>query len=101
MELNELITHYYEKAPAFKARLDEAGLSPADIQTREDLVKIPIMRKDELIAKQAENPPFGGFLSCEMSDLQAVYQSPGPIHEPMPHGDDIGNWGVALKGAGW
>lgn len=101
MELNELITHYYEKAPAFKARLEQAGLTPADIQTHDDLVKIPIMRKDDLIAKQAENPPFGGFLSCEMSDLQAVYQSPGPIHEPMPHGTDLGNWGVALKGAGF
>ncbi|MEM9778023.1 MAG: AMP-binding protein [Chloroflexota bacterium] len=101
MELNELITHYYEKAPAFKARLEEAGLTPADIQSREDLVKIPIMRKDDLIAKQAENPPFGGLLACEMSDLQAVYQSPGPIHEPAPYGEDIGNWGVALKGAGF
>ncbi len=100
-EINKLISHFYAKAPAFKTRLDDAGLTPADIQTNADLVKIPIMRKDDLIAKQAENPPFGGFLACEMSDLQAVYQSPGPIHEPMPHGKDIGNWGVALKGAGW
>ena len=100
-ELNQLISHFYANAPAFKARLDDAGLTPADIQNRDDLVKIPIMRKDDLIAKQAENPPFGGFLACEMSDLQAVYQSPGPIHEPMPHGNDLGNWGVALKGAGW
>ncbi|MFT5193930.1 MAG: phenylacetate-CoA ligase [Cellvibrionaceae bacterium] len=100
-EINQLIAHLYTNAPAFKARLDDAGLTPADVHTRADLVKIPIMRKDDLMVKQAENPPFGGFLACDMSELQAVYQSPGPIHEPMIKGEDLGNWGVALSGAGF
>ncbi len=101
MTLNELVTHLYQNAPAFKARLDDANVSPDTIQSEEDLVNIPIMRKDDLIAKQAENPPFGGFLACDMSNLRAVYQSPGPIHEPAVKGDDLGNWGVALKAAGF
>lgn len=100
-EINQLISHLYSKAPAFKARLDDAGLTPADINNQADLVKIPIMRKDDLIAKQAENPPFGGFLACDMSELQAVYQSPGPIHEPMIKGEDLGNWATAMRGAGF
>ncbi|MEM7336790.1 MAG: AMP-binding protein, partial [Chloroflexota bacterium] len=101
MTLNELITHLYENAPAFKTRLDDANVSPSNVQSEADLVKIPIMRKDDLIAKQAENPPFGGFLACDMSNLRAVYQSPGPIHEPAVKGDDLGNWGVALEAAGF
>lgn len=101
MTLNEIISHLYTNAPAFKGRMDAAGITPDDIQSEADLVKLPIMRKDDLIAKQAENPPFGGFLAADMSDLQAVYQSPGPIHEPMIKGTDLGNWGVALKAAGF
>lgn len=101
MTLNELIKHLTQNAPAFKARMDAANLTPADIQSEADLVKLPVMRKDDLILKQAEDPPFGGFLACDTSELQAVYQSPGPIHEPMVKGEDIGNWGVALKAAGF
>ncbi|MEM7797800.1 MAG: AMP-binding protein [Chloroflexota bacterium] len=101
MNLNELISHLYANAPAFKGRMEAAGIIPADIQSEADLVKLPIMRKDDLIAKQAESPPFGGFLACEMSALQAVYQSPGPIHEPMTKGTNLGNWGVALEAAGF
>ena len=101
MTLNELIRHLYQNAPAFKDRLDNSNLQPSELQTAADLVKLPIMRKDDLIAKQAENPPFGGFLACDMSHLRAVYQSPGPIHEPAIKGDDLGNWGVALKAAGF
>lgn len=101
MTLNELISHLYTNAPAFKERMEAAGIGPDDIQTEGDLVKLPIMRKDDLIAKQAESPPFGGFLACDMADLQAVFQSPGPIHEPMTKEPDLGNWGVALKAAGF
>lgn len=100
-ELQETIGHLYEHAPAFKARLDAAGLTPKDLQTEADLAKLPVFRKDDLIALQKENPPFGGLLAVPMGALRAVYQSPGPINEPSAKVTDAGGWIVALEAAGF
>jgi phenylacetate-CoA ligase len=99
--LPEIISLLYENAPAFRRRLDKAGLKPADLQTAADLTRLPILRKDDLIQLQKENPPFGGLLAVPISDMQRVYLSPGPIHEPGPKGADTGRWAPALKAAGF
>jgi phenylacetate-CoA ligase len=45
----------------------------------DDLAGLPVLRKSELVARQAEAPPFGGL---PVSNLAHVFQSPGPIYEP-------------------
>ena len=82
-KLKDLIKYAYENAPGFKARLDKAGVKPADIKTAADLQKIPVLRKDDLIHLQAENPPFGGYLAVPLGEVDHVYQSPGPIYDPQ------------------
>lgn len=99
--LCEIIPALYQDAPAFRRRLDEAGLNAADLQTAADLSRLPILRKDDLIQLQKENPPFGGLLAVPISEIQRVYLSPGPIHEPGPKGIDSGRWAPALKAAGF
>ncbi len=98
-QLQETIAYLYANAPAFKKRLDDAGLTPQDLQTQADLAKLPVFRKDDLIELQKEHPPFGGLLAVPMSELRAVYQSPGPINEPSPKTPDAGGWIAALKAA--
>jgi phenylacetate-CoA ligase len=100
-QLREIILALYENAPAFRQRLDDIGLKPADLQTADDLAKLPILRKDDLIQLQKQNPPFGGLLAVPISEIQRVYLSPGPIHEPGPKGTDNGRWAPALKAAGF
>ncbi len=78
-----IIEYAYEKAPAVKERFDKAGVKPADIRTAKDLEKIPMVRKDDLIALQKDNPPFGGYLAVPMDSLERIYQSPGPIYDPQ------------------
>jgi phenylacetate-CoA ligase len=81
--MREIIVYAYEKAPAVKARLDKAGVKPTDIRTVKDLEKIPVLRKDDLIALQKTDPPFGGYLAVPMDRLERIYQSPGPIYDPQ------------------
>lgn len=45
----------------------------------EDLAKLPVLRKSELVKWQAEKPPFGGL---KTSNVAHIFQSPGPIYEP-------------------
>ena len=100
-ELHETITHLYENAPGFQKRLQAAGLTPDDLSGVADLARLPVFRKDDLIALQQENPPFGGLLAVPISQLRYVFQSPGPINEPGAHQQDAGRWAGALTAAGF
>ncbi len=80
--LKEIIHHAYEHSPAVCQRFDAAGLGPDDIQTIEDLDKLPVLSKDAVAAMQRENPPFGGLLAAPLSEIKHIYFSPGPLYEP-------------------
>jgi len=82
-KLQHLVKYAYQNAPGFKERLDKAGVRPGDIRNTKDLEKIPVLRKDDLVRLQKENPPFGGYLAVPISDLERIYQSPGPIYDPQ------------------
>lgn len=89
-KLREAVSHAYENAPAVRARFDKVGLTPAGIQTVADLEKLPIMPKDDLIALQQSDPPFGGMLGVPMSEISHLFFSPGPLYEPEAKNDDDG-----------
>ncbi len=82
--IRDLVQHAYAQAQAARQLLDAAGLKPADIQGAADLAKIPVLRKDALVALQRQNPPFGGLLTLDPADLPRIYISPGPIYDPQP-----------------
>ena len=79
--LRETIRYAYQNTSAVKEKLDQAGVSPEEIQNIEDLEKIPVTTKDELVRLQRENPPFGGFLAVPLNHLERIYISPGPIYD--------------------
>jgi len=83
LKLQQLVKYAYDNAPGFKARMDKAGVLPSTINSFLDLQKIPVLRKDDLIQLQKENPPFGGYLAVPLSEVDHVYQSPGPIFDPQ------------------
>ena len=51
-----------EKAPGLKSRFAAAGFDPAAVRSLADLSGLPVMKKEDLLKIQRENPPFGGFL---------------------------------------
>ena len=57
-------------------------VDPGEIDSLEALAALPVLRKSKLGALQAENPPLGGLIAASISDLDHVFQSPGPIYEP-------------------
>jgi phenylacetate-CoA ligase len=79
-KLREVIPYAYKNAPAVKERFDKAGVRPEDVRTINDLEKVPVLRKDDVIELQKKNPPFGGLLAVPIDRLERIYQSPGPIY---------------------
>ncbi len=100
-ELQKIISHAYENAPAIKKKFESAGLKPEDIKTVTDLEKLPITHKHELAELQNEDPPFGGFLGVPMERLKRICMSPGPIYEPEDTESKNDRWTQAFFAAGF
>ena len=83
--------------PTLAARFAAAGVDPAG--GVEALNGIPVLSKDDVLAQQRADPPFGGLLAAD-ADVARVYQSPGPLYEPMLAGPDPWRWAPALQAAG-
>jgi len=87
--IRDLVQYAYDHAPAMTDWMDAAGLKPPDIQTADDLARIPVLSKDALVEIHRANPPFGGFLTIDPRDLPRIYISPGPIYDPQPPPEDL------------
>jgi phenylacetate-CoA ligase len=70
-----------------------SGVDPKTVTSREALAKLPVLRKSELLERQKEKPPFGGFNATPAARAKRLMMSPGPIFEPEGHGTDW--WGCA------
>jgi phenylacetate-coenzyme A ligase PaaK-like adenylate-forming protein len=46
--LRNLIEHVYHNVPLYRERMDAHRLTPSDFRTREDLVKMPVLTKDDI-----------------------------------------------------
>ena len=99
--LTNIIQHAHQTSPAFKQRLEDAGCSAVDFEDFPDLEKIPVLRKEALVDLQSADLPFGGMLGVDISQLQRIFQSPGPIYDPQGNTTDYWRWGEALKIAGF
>jgi phenylacetate-CoA ligase len=86
-KLTLIVSHAYRHAPAFKAKMDRAGVKPSEVKTIKDLDKIPVTAQSEMVSLQTENPPFGGFLTIPIEKLERIFVSPGPLYEPIRIGD--------------
>ena len=86
------------RAPAI-ARLLE-GVDLDAVTDRDALATLPVIRKSELMALQADSPPFGGLVPGAAEDYANVFASPGPIFEPAPRRTDPFRLARALHAAG-
>ncbi len=101
-QLPEFIRGAIDRCPAHRDRLGR--IDPAKITSPDALAAVPVLRKPELLAAQALNPPFGGFVDidslCGNSSGSRLFMSPGPVWEPQPPGIDPWQVARALFAAG-
>jgi phenylacetate-CoA ligase len=101
VELQKIVRHAYENAPAIRRKFDESQVKPHDIKSVKDLERLPITHKHELASLQQEAPPFGGFLGVPKERLKRICMSPGPIYEPEDMDSQNDRWTQALFAAGF
>ncbi len=100
-ELAEAVAAARHTVPAVATRLAEAGLAEASgAELVAGLARVPVLGKDDVLARQQADPPFGGMLAPGAA-VRRVFQSPGPLYEPQLDGPDPWRWGPALQAAGF
>ncbi|MHB9142712.1 MAG: phenylacetate--CoA ligase family protein [Paludibacter sp.] len=88
--LKQLVYHVYNNVAFYRQRMDDMGVKPSDIQSIDDIVKLPFTYKTDL----RDNYPFGLF-AVPMKDIVRVHASSGTTGKPTTVGytkKDIDNW---------
>ncbi|MBW1734477.1 MAG: AMP-binding protein [Deltaproteobacteria bacterium] len=79
----ERMAHVYEHSPMYRRKYDEAGITPGDIRTLEDIRKVPFTVKEELRESQARFPPWGDFMCVPPEEGVRVFQTTGTTGIPV------------------
>lgn len=88
--LQQSVRHVYENVPFYREKFAEEGLTPEDIQSLDDLKKLPFTVKKDL----RDNYPFGLF-AVDQSKVVRLHASSGTSGKPTVVGytrNDIDNW---------
>lgn len=93
------IVAHAKTAPGWARQLE--GVDPKAVTSRAALAELPLLRKSDLLARQKETPPFGGFNTIAPGTAKRLHMSPGPIFEPRCHDENFSDTARALFAAGF
>ena len=88
--LQETVHRVYARVPAYRAKMDAAGVKPEDIKTLKDLAKLPFVTKQDM----RDNYPFGLF-AVDKDSLVRIHASSGTTGKPTVVGytqGDLETW---------
>lgn len=89
-----LVKRVYERSPFYTKAFDDAGVSPDDIKSLNDLTALPFTRKSDF----RDNYPFG-LLAVDQEDVVRVHASSGTTGKPTVVSytiGDIGTWAEVM-----
>ena len=88
--LKETVSRVYNKVPAYRKKMEEAGITPDDVKCLADLSKLPFVTKQDM----RDNYPFGLF-AVERDKLVRIHASSGTTGKPTVVGytaGDVDTW---------
>ncbi|AFK21492.1 phenylacetate--CoA ligase (plasmid) [Haloferax mediterranei ATCC 33500] len=88
--IREVVRHAYENVAFYRRTLDEAGVSPEDVTSVDDLSKLPFTTKEDF---RDEYPT--GMFAVDMDDVIRIHASSGTTGKPKIVGytrDDLDIW---------
>ena len=92
--LRETVERVYFNVPYYRHKMQEAGVGPENINTIDDLSRLPFTTKQDL----RDNYPFGLF-AVPMSEIVRVHASSGTTGKPTVVGytrNDIATWSEVM-----
>ena len=96
-KLKKTVKYEYDNVPYYRQKMDEAGVKPEDIETLEDITRLPFTTKEDL----AINYPRGLF-AAKNEDIIRIHASSGTTGKPKVAGytqNDLDIWGECVARA--
>lgn len=90
-DLRHVLAVAKPRVPALRAQLK--GIDITKLLSRADLARIPLRRRADVLALQAEAPPFGGLGATRLSALNHTFIGPGALVSLEGQAKDW--WGMA------
>ena len=92
--LIQLVKLVYNNVPHYKKKMQEAGVTPADIQDIQDIVKLPFTTKPDMRDVYPLN-----HCTCDKNDLVEIHMSSGTTGTPIVNGytqNDLAIWSETM-----
>ena len=93
--LRETVERAYENVPFYREQLDEMGVSPEDIQSIDDITKLPMTTKEDF---RDEYPD--GLFAVDDEDIARIHASSGTTGKPKIVSyteEDLDLWGHTMS----
>ena len=99
-KLRQLIKHTYENVPYYHRIFRERNLKPDDIKTMEDLVKLPIIRRNDILNN------FNNFKVKNFKKFKPIFNNTGgttgkPLKYYRTKGSWSFSWASKYRSMGW
>jgi len=80
--LRAQVENAWQNVPFYRKRWEAAGVRPEDVRTPVDLVKLPLVTKEDFEQDLRENPPFGSYQGN--ANPVRIHASSGTTGAPKP-----------------
>ena len=78
LKLKRIVAWAYEHTPFYREKFDRAGVKPSDINSLDDLPRLPLTEKAEWLSAQGHRlGEFGTFLAGDESEIVRYHQTSG------------------------
>jgi phenylacetate-CoA ligase len=94
IRLKRVVERVYHNTPFYRKKMQELGITPDDIQSIDDIAKLPFTVKQDL----RDNYPFG-LMAVSMSEIVRLQASSGTTGKPIVVGytrGDLSVWGEVV-----
>ena len=91
-KLQAMMTELWGKNRFYSSKWKAAGVEPRDIRSLDDLARLPLTTKSELMEDQAANGPFGTNLTYPIEHYTRLHQTSGTTGVPLKVLDTQDSW---------
>jgi phenylacetate-CoA ligase len=90
--LRQLMQTVIPANPFWAKKFADVGCGPGDFNSLDEFYRLPLTTKDELVADQLANPPYGTNLTDEFGSYCRLHQTSGTTSTPLRWLDTQESW---------
>jgi phenylacetate-coenzyme A ligase PaaK-like adenylate-forming protein len=91
-KLRRQVAYAWERSPFYRRLWAEAGVDPECLRSLSDLVRFPLITKEDVRADQEQFPPFGSNLCCPPEAVTQIHGTSGTTGRPTMFAISRDDW---------